>query len=63
MQLLHYDTAMPTLARLPKSKLAMYAADRPPPHFHVLATDGSEANVEPGSLRILSGAVRSAALL
>ena len=63
MQLLHYDAAMPTLARLPKSKLAMYAADHPPPHFHVLATDGSEAIVELGSLRVLSGAVRSAALV
>lgn len=63
VQLLHYDTALPTPAHLPRSKLAMYAADHPPPHFHVLATDGSEAIVELGSLRVLSGAVRAAALV
>lgn len=63
MQQLHYDLAMPTLARLTKSKIVMYAADHPPPHFHVLATDGAEAIVELGGLRVLSGSVRAAVLL
>jgi hypothetical protein len=34
---------MATLTRLSKSKLTMYAGDHNPPHFHVLANDGSEA--------------------
>ena len=53
---------MPTLARLTKSKLTMYAADHNPPHFHVLATDGTEAWVEIASLKVIYGAVRPAVL-
>lgn len=34
---------MAALIRLPKCKLTMYAGDHHPPHFHVLANDGSEA--------------------
>ena len=63
VQQLHYDLAMPTLARLTKSKIVMYAADHPPPHLHVLATDGAEAIGELGGLRVLSGFVRAAVLL
>lgn len=53
---------MATLIRLPKSKLTMYAGDHNPPHFHVLANDGSEALVELASLRVIDGAVRQAVL-
>lgn len=40
----------------------MYAGDHNPPHFHVLANDGSEALVELVSLRVIDGAVRQAVL-
>ena len=40
----------------------MYAGDHNPPHFHVLANDGSEALIELASLRVLDGSVRSAVL-
>lgn len=53
---------MSTLTRLPKSKLTMYAGDHNPPHFHVLANDGSEALVDLASLRVLDGAVRPSVL-
>ncbi len=51
---------MATLARLTKSKLTMYAGDHNPPHFHVLANDGSEALIDLKSLRVISGGVRAA---
>ena len=53
---------MPTLARLAGSKVTMYAADHNPPHFHVLANDGTEAWVELASLEVIYGAVRPAVL-
>ena len=53
---------MATLVRLPKSKLAMYAGDHNPPHFHVLANDGSEALVDLASLLVIDGSVRPAVL-
>lgn len=53
---------MPTLARLSKSKLTMYAGDHNPPHFHVLAHDGAEAWVELAVLRVIWGGVNRAAL-
>ena len=40
----------------------MYAGDHNPPHFHVLANDGSEALVDLASLRVMDGSVRSAVL-
>jgi len=40
----------------------MYAADHNPPHFHVLANDGTEAWVEIASLKVIYGAVRPAVL-
>lgn len=51
---------MATLIRLPKSKLTMYAGDHNPPHFHVLANDGSEALIDLASLRVIDGTVRPA---
>jgi hypothetical protein len=53
---------MATLTRLPKSKLTMYAADHNPPHFHVLANDGTEALIDLASLQVIGGTVRPAVL-
>jgi hypothetical protein len=50
------------LARLAKSKITMYAGDHNPPHFHVLAHDGSEALVDLASLRVMDGSLRPAVL-
>lgn len=49
---------MPTLARLERSKLSMYAGDHNPPHFHVLANDGTEALIDLATLRVIGGTVR-----
>ncbi len=40
----------------------MYAGDHNPPHFHVLANDGSAALVDLASLRVIDGSVRPAVL-
>ena len=40
----------------------MYFEDHNPPHFHVLANDGREAQVRLGSLRVLNGEVDKRAL-
>jgi hypothetical protein len=53
---------MATLIRLQKSKLTMYPGDHNPPHFHVLANDGSEALIDLASLRMIDGMVRPAVL-
>lgn len=52
---------MPTLARLSKCKVTMYAGDHNPPHFHVIANDGAEAWVEIASLSVIYGGVPTAA--
>ncbi|PKO68774.1 MAG: hypothetical protein CVU22_07490 [Betaproteobacteria bacterium HGW-Betaproteobacteria-16] len=36
----------------------MYAGDHNPPHFHVLAHDGTEALIDLASLRVLNGSLR-----
>lgn len=46
---------MPTVIRLQKSKITMYAGDHNPPHFHVLASDGAEAWVALASLEVIWG--------
>lgn len=48
---------MPTLARLAKSVITMYAGDHLPPHFHVRMNDGREALVEIASLEVLRGSI------
>lgn len=53
---------MPTIIRLPKSKITMYAGDHNPPHFHVLANDGAEAWVELKTMTVIWGAVNRPAL-
>lgn len=40
----------------------MYAADHNPPHFHLLANDGSEALIDLASLQVMGGSVRPAVL-
>ena len=41
VQLLHYTRLMPRLQRFSSTEIAMYVADHPPPHFHVLGRDGA----------------------
>lgn len=53
---------MPTLIRLSKAKVTMYAGDHNPPHFHVLAHDGAEAWIELSTLLVIWGGVNRAAL-
>lgn len=45
---------MPTVVVLGGVKIAVYAGDHNPPHFHVLAADG-EALVTIVGLRVLAG--------
>ena len=52
---------MPTLVRLPHTKLVMYAGDHNPPHFHVLSHDGSEAWVDIDTLAVVWGKVHPSA--
>ena len=46
---------MPVLVRLRHCVIAMYFDDHNPPHFHVLAHDGREAQVRLGTLAVLKG--------
>lgn len=48
---------MPTLARLTRSTITMYAGDHLPPHFHVRMNDGREVLVEIATLDVLRGSV------
>ncbi|WP_084451690.1 DUF4160 domain-containing protein [Roseateles chitosanitabidus] len=54
--------SMPTLARLPKSRLVMHRRDHPPPHLHIYANDGDEAIMDIRTLHLIGGAVRPATL-
>jgi hypothetical protein len=53
---------MPTIVRLQKSRVVMCAGDHNPPHFHVLAHDGSEALVTIATLEVMRAGVSSPAL-
>ena len=53
---------MATLIRFPKCKLTMCAGDHHPPHFDVLANDGSGAVIDLASLSVIDGTVRPAVL-
>lgn len=44
---------MPRIARFASTEIAMYFADHPPPHFHVLGRDGS-AQVEIETLEVIA---------
>jgi hypothetical protein len=43
---------MPRIARFASTEIAMYFADHPPPHFHVLGRDGA-AQVEIETLEVI----------
>ena len=47
--------SVPTIKRFSAYRICIYAADHMPPHFHVLANDGSEALVVIDSLQVLQG--------
>ena len=53
---------MPTLARLSRSNIHMYAGDHLPPHFHVRMNDGREALVVIATLEVLRGAIPARAV-
>ena len=53
---------MPTLVRLPKSRIDVYANDHLPPHFHIRSNDGSKAAVSIRDLKVIAGEVPRAAL-
>ncbi|MFT4265711.1 MAG: DUF4160 domain-containing protein [Xenophilus sp.] len=48
---------MPTIARLSRCTVNMYAGDHLPPHFHVRMNDGREALVVIASLEVLRSAI------
>ncbi|WP_198148919.1 DUF4160 domain-containing protein [Luteibacter yeojuensis] len=48
---------MPALARFDDCVIYMYAADHPPPHFHIRMKDGREAMVRIGGLAPMLGEV------
>ena len=50
-----YNGAMPTITRLSKCTINMYADDHPPPHFHVRMNDGRQALVAIVNQMVLRG--------
>jgi hypothetical protein len=48
---------MPVIERFPRCRVRINAKDHPPPHFHVLMSDGREAWVAIESLKIFHGKV------
>jgi len=48
---------VPVLARLQHCLIAMYFEDHNPPHFHVLANDGREAQIGLEDLKVLRGEI------
>lgn len=53
---------MPTVARFSNCRIAIYANDHNPPHFHVRMNDGREALVEISTLSVILGELRKAEL-
>jgi hypothetical protein len=51
---------MPTLKQLSSGTINVYAADHPPPHFHVRGKDGRELKLAIPSLVPLGGNVNPA---
>lgn len=54
VQLLHNNTHMPTLHRLPNCKIELRSRDHRPAHVHVLFGDGREALVYLADLRVVA---------
>jgi hypothetical protein len=50
--------AMPVIHALGQWRIMMFFFDHPPPHFHVVTRDGSEALVRIADLVVTAGAVR-----
>jgi hypothetical protein len=48
---------MPRLVRFTSTEIAMYFADHPPPHFHVLGRDGA-AQVRIDTLEVIASSGR-----
>jgi len=48
---------MPTIARLSRCVIRIYADDHPPPHFHIILNDGRECLVDIETLRYIAGRV------
>lgn len=48
---------MPRLIRFASTEIAMYFADHPPPHFHVLGRDGA-AQVSIDTLEVIASSGR-----
>ncbi|WP_295384596.1 DUF4160 domain-containing protein [uncultured Thiodictyon sp.] len=49
---------MPTIARFPNCRVEVRALDHPPPHFHVVMSDGRDNLVEIDTLAML-GPIRA----
>ncbi|RZI58615.1 MAG: DUF4160 domain-containing protein [Rubrivivax sp.] len=58
----HCTKFRPTLVRISKSRIDVYANDHHPPHFHIRANDGSKAAVAIRDLKVIAGEVPRAAL-
>jgi hypothetical protein len=48
---------MPRIARFASAEIAMYFADHPPPHFHVLGREGA-AQVDIETLEVIASSGR-----
>jgi hypothetical protein len=53
VQRLHYIGAVPRLKRFSSTEIAMFFADHPPPHFHVLGREGA-AQVRIDTLEVIA---------
>lgn len=52
-----WECALPRLIRFASTEIAMYFADHPPPHFHVLGRDGT-AQVRIDTLEVIASSGR-----
>lgn len=57
VQSLHYISWMPRLQRFSSTEIAMFFADHPPPHFHVLGPEGA-AQVRIDTLEVMASSGR-----
>jgi hypothetical protein len=53
---------MPTLLDRKSWKITMYFGDHNPPHFHIVARTGQEAQIEIATLTVMAGAVEKRVL-
>lgn len=50
---MHYAPVLPRLKRFSSTEIAMFFADHPPPHFHVLGREGA-AQVRIDTLEVIA---------